>query len=62
MAEVFVNSLTPSAGIVATNQAGIIAANATTITGISTLNVGLGYMVDNQNSIIQNSPLGIFVG
>lgn len=49
MAEVFVNSLTPSAGVVATSSAGSIGANATTITGISTVNVGLGYMVDNQH-------------
>ncbi len=62
MAEVFVNSLTPSAGIVATNQAGIIAANATTITGISTLNVGLGYMVDNQNFRGGTKVSGIGVG
>ena len=49
MAEVFVNSLTSSAGVVATSSSGSIGANATTITGISTVNVGLGYMVDNQH-------------
>lgn len=49
MAEVFVNSLTSTAGIVTTSSSGSIAANSTTITGISTANVGLGYMVDNQH-------------
>lgn len=62
MAEVFVNSLTPSAGIVTSNQAGTIAANATTITGISTLNVGLGYMVDNQHFRGGTKVSGIGVG
>ena len=48
MAEVFVNSLTSTAGISTTSSGGSIAANSTTITGISTVNVGLGYLVDNQ--------------
>lgn len=62
MAEVFVNSLTSSAGIVTTSSAGSIAANATTITGISTLNVGLGYMVDNQHFRGGTKVSGIGVG
>ena len=49
MAEVFVNSLTKSAGIVTTSSAGSIAAEATTITGISTAGVAVGYLVDNQH-------------
>ena len=49
MAEVFVNSLTKSAGIVTTSSNGSIAAETTTITGISTAAVGVGYLVDNQH-------------
>ena len=49
MAEVFVNSLTKSAGIVTTSSAGSIAAESTTITGISTAGVAVGYLVDNQH-------------
>jgi len=49
MAESFVNSLTRSAGIVTTSSAGTIGANATTITGISTAAVSVGFLVDNQH-------------
>ena len=49
MAELFVNALAKSAGIVATSPNGTIGANATTITGISTVGVSVGYLVDNQH-------------
>ena len=49
MAELFVNALAKSAGIVTTSSNGTIGANATTITGISTVGVGLGYLIDNQH-------------
>lgn len=49
MAEVFVNSLTKSAGIVTTSSSGTIGATATTITGVSTAGVSVGYLVDNQH-------------
>lgn len=62
MAEVFVNSLTSTAGVVATSSSGSIAANSTTITGISTAGVGLGYMVDNQHFRGGAKVSGIGVG
>ena len=62
MAESFVNSLTSSAGVVTTSSAGSIGINATTITGISTDNVGIGYMVDNQNFRGGTKVTGIGVG
>ena len=49
MAELFVNALAKSAGIVATSSNGTIGANATTITGISTVGVSVGYLIDNQH-------------
>ena len=49
MAELFVNALAKSAGIVTTSSNGTVAANATVITGISTVGVGVGYLVDNQH-------------
>ena len=49
MAELFVNALAKSAGIVTTSSNGTIGANATTITGISTVGVGVGYLIDNQH-------------
>lgn len=51
MAEVFTNALRRSVGVVTTSSSGSIGANATTITGISTINVGVGYLVDNSNFI-----------
>ena len=62
MAEVFVNSLTSTAGVVTTSSAGQIPANSTTITGISTANVGLGYMIDNQHFRGGAKVSGIGVG
>ena len=49
MAEVFVNSQTRAAGIVTTTTGATIGANATTITGVSTVGVAVGYMVDTQH-------------
>ena len=49
MAELFVNALAKSAGIVTTSSNGTIGANATIITGISTVGVGVGYLIDNQH-------------
>lgn len=49
MAEVFVNALAKSAGIVATASGGAIGITSTIITGISTTGVGVGYLVDNQH-------------
>lgn len=49
MAELFVNALAKSAGIVTTSSNGTVAANATVITGISTVGVGVGYLIDNQH-------------
>tara|TARA_R110001606_G_C15384913_1_gene650869 strand:- start:1101 stop:1634 length:534 start_codon:yes stop_codon:yes gene_type:complete len=49
MAEVFTNALKRSAGIVTTSSAAAIGANATTITGISTVGVSVGDMVDTQH-------------
>ena len=49
MAEVFVNALAKSAGIVTTSPSASIGANSTTITGVSTAGLAVGYLVDNQN-------------
>jgi hypothetical protein len=49
MAEVFTNALKRSAGIVTTSSSASIGANSTTITGISTIGVVVGDMVDNQH-------------
>jgi hypothetical protein len=49
MAEVFTNALKKSAGIVTTSSAATIGANATIITGISTIGVNVGDIVDNQH-------------
>jgi len=49
MAESFVNALAKSAGIVTTSTNCSVGAGATLITGISTVNLGVGYLVDNQH-------------
>jgi len=51
MAESFTNALKRAVGIVTTSSSGSIGANATTITGISTADVAVGYLVDNTNFI-----------
>ena len=49
MAEVFVNALTKSAGIVTTSQNTSVGPNATVIAGVSTVNLGVGHLVSNQH-------------
>jgi len=49
MAEVFVNALAKSAGIVTTSSNTSVGSNATVITGVSTVNLGVGYLVNNQH-------------
>tara|TARA_B100000925_G_scaffold147419_1_gene110460 strand:+ start:424 stop:957 length:534 start_codon:yes stop_codon:yes gene_type:complete len=49
MAEVFTNALKKSAGIVTTSSNGTIGVTATAITGISTVGVSVGDLVDNQH-------------
>ena len=49
MAEVFVNALAKSAGIVTTSSNTSVGANATVIAGVSTVNLGVGYLVSNQH-------------
>jgi hypothetical protein len=51
MAESFSNSFTRAAGIVTTSTNGSIGANATVITGISTVGVAVSALVDNGNFI-----------
>ena len=51
MAESFSNSIIRAAGIVTTSSSGSIGANATTITGISTVGVAVSALVDNGNFI-----------
>ena len=49
MAEVFTNSLSRAAGIVTTNSSGSVGVTTNLITGISTVGLAVGYLVDNQN-------------
>ena len=49
MAEVFVNALAKSAGIVTTSSNTSVGPNATVIAGVSTVNLGVGYLVNNQH-------------
>jgi hypothetical protein len=49
MAEVFVNSLSKSAGIVTTSSNVSVDSNTTVIAGVSTVNLGVGYLVHNQH-------------
>ena len=49
MAELFVNALAKSAGIVTTSSNTSIGPNATVIAGVSTVNLGVGYLVVNQH-------------
>jgi len=62
MAESFTNALKRSVGVVTTSSSGSIAANATTITGISTVGVAVGYLVDNGNFIGGSKVSAIGVG
>jgi hypothetical protein len=49
MAESFTNSLTRAAGIVTTSSNATVGVGSTVITGISTVNVNVGDIVDNQH-------------
>lgn len=49
MAESFVNALAKSAGIVTTSNNCSVGPNATVITGVSTVGLGVGYLVNNQH-------------
>ena len=49
MAESFVNALSKSAGIVTTSSNTSVGSNATVIAGVSTVNLGVGYLVSNQH-------------
>ena len=51
MAEAFSNSLTRAAGIVTTSGSGAVGVTTNKITGISTVGVATGYIVDNSNYI-----------
>ena len=49
MAEVFVNALAKSAGIVTTSTNCTVGMTTTVIAGVSTVNLGVGYLVNNQH-------------
>ena len=51
MAEVFANALKKAVGVVTTSSSGSIGITSTLITGISTVGVAVGYLVDNGNFI-----------
>lgn len=51
MAESFTNALTRAVGVVTTSSAGSIGITSTIITGISTVGLSVGYLVDNSNFI-----------
>ena len=49
MAEVFVNALTKSAGIVTSSSNCSVGITSTVIAGVSTVNLGVGYLISNQH-------------
>ena len=51
MAESFTNSVARAVGVVTTNSAGAVGVTTNIITGISTVGVSSGYLVDNTNYI-----------
>ena len=51
MAESFVNSLSRAVGVVTTNSSGAVGVTTNIITGISTVGVSSGYLVENTNYI-----------
>ena len=51
MAETFTNALGRAVGVVTSTTTASIGANATLITGISTLGIGIGDLVDNSNFV-----------
>ena len=62
MAELFVNALAKSAGIVTTSSNTSVGANATVIAGVWTVNLGVGYLVSNQHFRGGTKVSGIGVG
>ena len=52
MAESFVNAQARAAGIVTTNSAGAVGVTTNIITGISTVGISSGYLVDNTNFLL----------
>ena len=52
MAESFVNAQSRAVGVVTTNSAGAIGVTTNIITGISTVGISSGYIVDNTNYIL----------
>ena len=52
MAESFVNAQSRAVGLVTTNSAGAIGVTTNIITGISTVGISSGYIVDNTNYIL----------
>ena len=58
MAEVFTNSLSRAAGIVTTNSSGSVGVTTNLITGISTVGLAVGYLVDNQN-FLKGTKVGV---
>ena len=51
MAESFVNSLSRAVGVVTTNSSGAVGVTTNIITGISTVGISSGYLVENTNYI-----------
>ena len=51
MAESFVNSLSRAVGVVTTNSSGAVGVTTNIITGISTVGISSGYLVENSNYI-----------
>ena len=51
MAESFVNSIARAVGVVTTNSSGAVGVTTNLITGISTVGISSGYIVDNQHYI-----------
>ena len=58
MAEAFSNSLTRAVGIVSTSSSGSILEYSTHISGISTVNVSVGNIVDNSNYLAGTKVTG----
>ena len=52
MAEAFSNSLSRAVGVVTTNSAGAVGVTTNIITGISTVGISSGYLVDNTNFLL----------
>jgi hypothetical protein len=62
MAEAFSNSLSRAVGVVTTNSAGAVGVTTNKITGISTVGVSVGYIVDNTNYIFGTRVSTVGIG